>query len=328
MGVAIFLPRPRDARFDAGPIGSWKRRHEVAVSTIRFDKQANAFVYGDEVGADLVEVTHDFLRKAAGRPRRVAFTRREIRIGASASQDVKAGGRLFLSEMPVGQRRVHEALIQTYARDALPAYFEDFPDLPDRLGEEASQLAISDDEAVAVLQQMRVNLFETDKKLVAGFVTGGAGAFASYDDESPDEPAKRRETKLRLADATYSIGAAADPAAIHAALWQDKDLSKMFELAGDGRLTVKGSATSPEVRITLEVGSRAAGHLDIAIRQAMAGGGEKADGLVGKPVARYARWMFERHLLAAQTRFSGRIPPLDEFNPEALENLPDDRESS
>src|ERR1700761_3714979 len=126
MGLTTLLVKPRRRGHDSGPIGAWKRRHAIAVSTIRFDSENDRFVYGEEVEADLALVTHDLSRKSLGRPRKVAFTRQEIRIAAGASRDIKAGGTLFLSEMPVGQRRVHEAPIQGYPREAPPRYFEDY----------------------------------------------------------------------------------------------------------------------------------------------------------------------------------------------------------
>ena len=321
MGSTGLLPRPQRRELDAGPIGSWKRRHVIAVSTIRLDDDKRTFVYGDEVEADLAFVTHDLLRKSLGQTRKVAFTRQEIRIAAGASRDIKGGGNLFLSEMPAGQRRVHKALIQTYPRNAPPQCFEDYHDLPEDLADPKSRDALRDDQAIAVLQELRVNPFETGKVLVASFVSNSAGTFATYDDENRDEPAKRRETKLRLADATYSIGAVAESDEVEAAIWQDGRITRVFDLAGDGRLKVKSSATSPETKIDLEVGSRAADHLAIAIRQAMAGAGEKAAGLVGSPVAVYAKWLFERHLCTAQERFSGRIPPMDAFDPNDLNEL-------
>jgi hypothetical protein len=327
MGLIRPPPQRRGADHDSGPIGAWKRRHAISVSTIRFDEEANAFIYGKEIDADLALVTHDLRRRSSGRPRKVAFTRLEIRVAARASEDIKGGGKLFLSEMPVGQRRVHEALIQTYPSRAPAPYFEDFDDLPEDLADPVSREALSDDEAIAVLHRMRVNTFESGKTLVGGFLSNAAGAFASYDDESADEAPKRREANLRLADATYSIGAVREPDAVRHELWLDRGLSRAFELAERGRLRVKASATGPDVMISPEVSGRATEHLDIAIRQAMAGAGEKAAGLVGQPVATYAKWLFERHLFTAQERFSGRIPPLQAFDPNVLDRLSDDIQS-
>lgn len=153
-------------------------------------------------------------------------------MAASASNSIKSGATLFLSEMPVGQRRVHEALVQTYSRDALPRYFEDFADFPKDIADPVSREALSDDEAIAALQRMRVNPFETGRFLVAGFISNTADALMSYDDESADEPPNRRESKLRLADATYSIGAVSDADTVPTAIWQDKNLSRAFARPG------------------------------------------------------------------------------------------------
>jgi hypothetical protein len=320
MGVAKLPARRAGDPSDAGPIGSWPRRHSITVSTIRFDQQRNTYVYGAEAGADLAMLTHDFLRGAP--PRAVSFTRLEIRVPIGKSPDVRADGNVLLSEMPAGQRRVHRARLQTYAGAATPRLFEELADLPDRLAQPSARAAASDDEAIRALHEMPVNIFETRRYLVAGFVTNRAGSFASYEDAADDDT-KPRETKLRVADATFSIGAIAEPDVIRNAIMLDENLLRVFHLAGEGRLKVKGSATSPEVEVSAEVGSRAAGHLDIAIRQAMAGAGQRAEAHVGKPVATYARWLFERHLYTAQVRFSDRLLPMADIERDHFDNLPD-----
>jgi len=77
-----------------------------------------------------------------------------------------------------------------------------------------------DDEAIRALHEMPVNIFETRRYLVAGFVTNRAGSFESYEDAA-DEDTKPRETKLRVADATFSIGAIAEPDVIRNAIMLD-----------------------------------------------------------------------------------------------------------
>lgn len=318
MGLVLLPARRVGDQSDAGPIGAWSRRHTIAVSTIRLDQRRASFVYGPEVDADLVVVSRQFLRRSPAHS--VSFMRVEIRVPAGASPDIRAGGRVSLSEMPVGQRRVHEARVQTYARRAAPRFFEDFPDLPPELRDTAALASVSDDDAIRALHEMPVNVFETQKCLVASFLANRVASFASYDDREDDDTGSR-EAKVRIADASFSIGAVADPDVVRNAIWTDKTVCRMFAATAEGRLKVKASATGPEVSVSPEVGFRAADHLYIAISQAMAGAGQKAEALVGTPVATYARWLFERHLYTAVERLSGRSPPIADIGPEDLENL-------
>lgn len=310
VGLPLSLPRHL---VDSGPIGLLPRRHSITITTVKLDERAGTFVYGEEVGADYVELTQTFARKSAGKPRLVEFTRREVRVRAGASREVGADATVFLSELPVAQRRVHEAMLQTYARAAPPRYFEDITDLQGPFADAEYRMAASDDQAIRALHTMRVNLFEKQKYLVAGFVTNSAGTFMTYDDDDGNEEATRwREANLRIADAKYAIGAVSKAQALRTALWQDKDLSRVYELSGTGRLKVKASANGPEHVVSLDVGKSAPNHMEIAIRQAMAGAGDKVDEYIGQPVALYAKRLFERHLYTAQERYRGRIPPVDE----------------
>jgi hypothetical protein len=327
MGVAD-LPRDSQQNFDSGPIGFMPRRFPITISTVKFDEAVGGFVYGAEIDADFVLVTHDFLRKASGRSRVVAFSRYEIRVRVGASADISARATVFLSEMPAGQRRVHKSMLQSAARGAPPQFFEDIKSFPAPLDDAASRSAASDDEAIRALHTLGVNLFETQRFLVAGFVSSGAGALMSYDDQDPDEKIKWRETKMRLAGATYSIGAVSDPKAVHAAIWKNKSVYRAYQLADEGHLRVKASATGPEIAVPLEVAGRAVDHMEIAIAQAMAGAGEKAREYIGRPVALYAQRLFERHLYTAAVRLAGRLPPIvdgefDDGLPPRRDELPE-----
>jgi len=322
MGVFKLPVRRTGDQVDAGPIGSLRRRFEITVSTIRYDRDRAAYLYGKEVPAELAMVSHDFLRDSPSGSRVVPFSRLEIRVAAGASPDIKARGTVFLSEMPAGQRRVHEALLQSYASSSAPRVFEEIEDLPSPWTDASARAKATDEEAIRALHHLRVNIFETGKRLVAGFVTSRAGAFMSYADQSSEDgAANRREANLRLAGATWSIGAVVNRDAVRDAIWQDKAVLRVFNLTRNGGFKVKGGPNSPEVEVPPEVGYRAADHLDIAIRQAMAGAGQNADEHVGKPVATYAKWLFERHLYTATVRLSGRLPPTVSLEPDHFENL-------
>lgn len=300
MGYVQFIEEDDDvlSALQAQPIGGVMRVHSDAFSLTTIDHPGDGRpVFGAEIPIEIRDTTCTFQKRRGDHVPAVSYRRLEFIMAAAVARlhGVRPSASLFVAELPLGQRRVHVLTFQQPNKRRAPVIFEDIENIGDEFASVERRAAASDRQAQKALQSCRINYFSSADELTASLSDTELANVASFEDNYPDHPRRRR-------DSSFALAVVDDPDGLRNQIMQDKSLLRSFQMTGEGRLNTPHNKERSWINLPPEVASLAVQHLDVAVRQAMCGAGLRHEKWRGRPVAEYAAYLFQEHLLRAAGR--------------------------
>ncbi|RFC64277.1 hypothetical protein DYI37_08025 [Fulvimarina endophytica] len=276
------------------------------VNTIEVTKivrgEDGVYRYGPEITFEHRRVPRTLVRKSEDGNgdglRRISRVCEEFHLSAKAAkaQEVNETWSLNLSFMPLAQRRT-EVLKLLKSVDKLPRFiFEDHADFEGEFSDPGRRRAASDEEAWnAIASASKRYPYVMERVFVAVLGGGDVAPYREFEDGKVEKVKNSRELSL-------VAGLVEDRERARASVMQSPRLMKRYEQTGEGRLYRRTLPDAPMIHLHVEVAQHAPIHLALAVDQALSGAGARHETWLGKPVADYADYLFEQHMVASNDR--------------------------
>lgn len=295
---------PEQSSFVAVPVRPAPRVFEIFPTLIKSNEKGE-LVYGEDVPAQWWTGTRTFMRNDKADVRSVDFTRLEVRFQGKSSKQAAENHTLVIAEVPRSNRRVAFAKVRAgnpARRGTGGRPFED-------LAEIANAAELDDKAAMAAIEGLAWDYWETGKDLVAGFSEPGRYVSPSQV-QDPDERGDWMPSKTARDGAMFALGLIADPQAVRNAVFLSEAWQRLERQLEKGWFAppIADKGLPRQIPLHDKVAGNLLQHLEVAANQAMAGPMRDDDDWTGKSVVGVTLAHFMSHVYDANRRAANAAP--------------------